>query len=166
MCATGASTLRTTTANRTLIKKKKKGNQKTFIVRSNPVHCNGNWLRLKKTLLIIYNIVVMLRSFWLCLIKCVTIPRGRQPEWWVMHFLRQSPKDRSINIVKMSTMTHLNLGEMKMTIQFLPKKFLSWFKIQTKRKITMKWWFRWTQTHKSKHSLTFLLLFSHSMNLW
>ena len=35
-------------------------------------------------------------------------------------FLRQSPKDRSINIVKMSTMTHLNLGEMKMSIQEIP----------------------------------------------
>ena len=30
-------------------------------------------------------------------------------------FLRQSPKDRSINIVKMSTMMHSNLGEIKLT---------------------------------------------------
>ena len=34
-------------------------------------------------------------------------------------FLRQSPKDRSINIVKMSTMRHLNLGEIKVTINFV-----------------------------------------------
>ena len=32
------------------------------------------------------------------------------------HFIRQSPKDRSINIVKMSTMRHLNLGEIKVTL--------------------------------------------------
>ena len=31
-------------------------------------------------------------------------------------FLRQSPKDRSITIVKMSTVTHSNLGEIKLTL--------------------------------------------------
>ena len=62
--------------------------------------------------------MLMLRSFGLCLIKCVTYHSGWRPRGIVTHFIRQSPKDRSINIVKMSTMRHLNLGETKVTLVF------------------------------------------------
>ena len=40
-------------------------------------------------------------------------------------FLRQSPKDRSINIVKMSTLRHLNLGEIKVALGHRQLCFLS-----------------------------------------
>ena len=40
--------------------------------------------------------MLMLRSFGLCLIKCVTYHSGWRPRGIVTHFIRQSPKDRSI----------------------------------------------------------------------
>ena len=50
----------------------------------------------------------MLRSFGLCLIKCVTYHSGWRPHGIVTHFIRQSPKDRSITIMyKKSERFHL-----------------------------------------------------------
>ena len=40
--------------------------------------------------------MLMLRSFGLCLKKCITHHSGWRPRGIVTHFIRQSPKDRSI----------------------------------------------------------------------
>ena len=44
--------------------------------------------------------MLMLRSFGLCLIKCVTYHSGWRPRGIVTHFIRQSPKDRSITTLR------------------------------------------------------------------
>ena len=43
--------------------------------------------------------MLMLRSFGLCLKKCITHHSGWRPRGIVTHFVRQSPKDRSITTV-------------------------------------------------------------------
>ena len=87
--------------------------------------CN-NWIdifispRFKCVIVDIFT-MLMLRSFGLCLKKCITHHSGWRPRGIVTHFIRQSPKDRSI--------TTLLLAPNFQTCRNLNETFWGWYPI-------------------------------------